>query len=65
MSICNLFSEGAGRTVNVAVALVGCPAVLLLDEPTMRMDPVSKRRTWDILANYITSGRTIVVMSHS
>ena len=45
----------------LACALVAQPRVLLLDEPTTGVDPVSRREFWDTLAHLAAEGLTIVV----
>ena len=47
--VCEAYSGGNKRKLSVAVALVGGPAVVLLDEPSTGMDPGAKRFLWDLL----------------
>jgi ABC-type multidrug transport system ATPase subunit len=58
------YSGGNKRKLSVAVALVGEPSVVLLDEPTTGMDPEARRFTWDVISAS-TRGRTVVLTSHS
>lgn len=59
------YSGGNKRKLSAAIALVGNPAVIFLDEPTTGMDPVARRYLWDALTNVRDSGRTLVLTSHS
>lgn len=54
-------SGGMKQKLSLAAALVAQPRVLLLDEPTTGVDPVSRREFWDTLANLAASGLTIVI----
>jgi ABC-2 type transport system ATP-binding protein len=54
-------SGGMRQKLALACALVPEPRVLLLDEPTTGVDPVSRREFWDTLAHLSTEGLTIVV----
>ena len=54
-------SGGMKQKLSLACALVAQPRVLLLDEPTTGVDPVSRREFWDTLAHLAASGLTIVV----
>ena len=58
------YSGGTRRKLSVAIALVGDPAVVLLDEPSTGMDPESRRQLWAVLASAI-AGRCMVLTSHS
>ena len=54
-------SGGMQKKLALACTLIHQPDVLLLDEPTTGVDPVSRREFWDILADLHISGTTIVV----
>lgn len=54
-------SGGMKQKLALACALIAEPKVLLLDEPTTGVDPVSRREFWDTLADLSSKGMTIVV----
>lgn len=62
--MCGTYSGGMKRKLSVALALVGAPCVVLLDEPSTGMDPEAKRFLWDVISTAAKS-RTIVLTSHS
>ena len=54
-------SGGMKQKLALACALVGEPRILLLDEPTTGVDPVSRREFWDALAQLSAEGMTILL----
>jgi len=58
------YSGGNRRKLSVGVALIGNPAVVLLDEPSTGMDPVSRRFMWNFIAETMTN-RAVVLTTHS
>uniref|UniRef100_A0AAY4D132 P-type phospholipid transporter n=1 Tax=Denticeps clupeoides TaxID=299321 RepID=A0AAY4D132_9TELE len=59
------YSGGNRRKLSTAIAMIGCPALVLLDEPTTGMDPHSRRLLWNSIMNVIQNGRAVVLTSHS
>ncbi|XP_073499323.1 retinal-specific phospholipid-transporting ATPase ABCA4 [Phyllobates terribilis] len=59
------YSGGNKRKLSTAIALIGCPPVVLLDEPTTGMDPQSRRFLWNSIVSIIKDGRAVVLTSHS
>uniref|UniRef100_A0A8C5Q6L7 ATP binding cassette subfamily A member 4 n=1 Tax=Leptobrachium leishanense TaxID=445787 RepID=A0A8C5Q6L7_9ANUR len=59
------YSGGNKRKLSTAIALIGCPPVVLLDEPTTGMDPKSRRFLWNSIVSIIKEGRAVVLTSHS
>ncbi|CAN7998071.1 unnamed protein product, partial [Ixodes pacificus] len=59
------YSGGNKRKVSTAVAFVGSPYLVILDEPSTGMDPVAKRCLWRTLVGLMGSGRSIILTSHS
>ncbi|KAF2458915.1 putative ABC transporter [Lineolata rhizophorae] len=57
-------SGGNKRKLSLAIALVGDPPVLLLDEPSSGMDPLAKRTMWRALSAFVP-GRSVLLTTHS
>ena len=57
-------SGGQQRRLELAIAFVGDPELLFLDEPTTGFDPSARRETWDAVKNLASLGKTIVLTSH-
>jgi ABC-2 type transport system ATP-binding protein len=58
-------SGGSRQRVNVAVALLGEPEVLLLDEPSASLDPEQRERLWEFVAGLRAHGATVVFSTHN
>lgn len=59
------YSGGNKRKLSTAMALIGCPPLVLLDEPTTGMDPHARRMLWNSVVSIIREGRAVVLSSHS
>lgn len=57
-------SGGQQRRVDLALGLIGDPDLIFLDEPTTGFDPAARRRSWDLIRNLTSLGRTIVLTTH-
>jgi ABC-2 type transport system ATP-binding protein len=57
-------SGGQRARVSLATALLGTPELLILDEPTVGLDPVLRRDLWDLFHRLAGDGATLVVSSH-
>ncbi|KAK1298423.1 ABC transporter A family member 2 [Acorus calamus] len=58
------YSGGMKRRLSVAIALIGDPKLVFLDEPTTGMDPITRRHVWDIIED-AKKGRAIILTTHS
>ncbi len=57
-------SGGQRSRVSLSAALLGDPALLVLDEPTVGLDPVLRRDLWNLFRRLAESGTTLLVSSH-
>ena len=57
-------SGGERRRLDLAVALVGEPALLVLDEPESGLDPDARKLLWDLLRARRAAGATILLATH-
>ncbi|WP_067533027.1 ATP-binding cassette domain-containing protein [Nocardia crassostreae] len=57
--LANTFSGGMTRRLDLAMTLVGDPRIIFLDEPTVGLDPRSRRVMWDIIRDLVAGGVTI------
>jgi ABC-2 type transport system ATP-binding protein len=63
-SVTGQLSGGEGARVSLAAALLGTPELLVLDEPTVGLDPVLRRDLWQIFADLAAGGVTLLISSH-
>ncbi|XP_062592616.1 phospholipid-transporting ATPase ABCA1-like [Saccostrea cucullata] len=59
------YSGGNKRKLSTAIALLGNPKVIFLDEPTTGMDPKARRFLWTCINSIVKDGRSIILTSHS
>ncbi|XP_046856235.1 phospholipid-transporting ATPase ABCA3-like [Xenia sp. Carnegie-2017] len=59
------YSGGNKRKLSTAIALIGDPLIVFLDEPTTGMDPVARRLLWNTLCRVRAEGRCLMITSHS
>lgn len=57
-------SGGQRRSIDVAAALIARPEVLILDEPTTGLDPVSKARLHDVILDRVDDAATVLMTTH-
>lgn len=57
-------SGGQGSRVSLGAALVGDPELLVLDEPTVGLDPALRRDLWGVFRELRDAGKTLLVSSH-
>lgn len=57
-------SGGQKQSLSLALALIGQPKLVFLDEPTAGMDPHARRRTWEIIKELKAKGTTVVITTH-
>src|SRR5947208_12929410 len=61
---CRRLSGGQKRRLALALALVGKPTLLFLDEPTAAMDPQARLATWEIIRDVKQRGTTVLLTTH-
>jgi ABC-2 type transport system ATP-binding protein len=64
VQVVNTMSGGEQARVSLATALLGRPEVLVLDEPTVGLDPVLRRDLWRLFHELADAGATVLVSSH-
>jgi ABC-2 type transport system ATP-binding protein len=57
-------SGGQRRRLDVALALVGDPELIFLDEPTTGFDPAARRASWEVISGLRALGTTILLTTH-
>lgn len=60
-----LYSGGMRRRLSLAIALIQDPPLLILDEPTVGIDPALKKKIWHELIHLKNNGKTILVTTHA
>lgn len=58
------YSGGMRRRMSVALSSIGDPKIILMDEPTTGMDPVSKKAVWDLIQK-LKGSRVIILTTHA
>ncbi|UPW84190.1 ABC transporter ATP-binding protein [Lysinibacillus sp. Ag94] len=58
-------SGGQKRLISVALTLTGNPKVLIFDEPTNELDPVKRKKVWEIITDKNKEGATIILVTHN
>src|SRR5207245_7490217 len=58
------FSGGMKRRLNIACGVLHKPEVVLLDEPTVGVDPQSRERIWDMLDKLKKGGTSLILTTH-
>jgi ATP-binding cassette subfamily A (ABC1) protein 3 len=61
---CGTYSGGNKRKLNVAQSLMGDPPVLFMDEPSTGVDPVARRKLWNVISRIQKNGQSVVLTSH-
>ena len=62
--VVSTLSGGERARVSLGAALIGRPELLVLDEPTVGLDPVLRRDLWDLFHRLADAGATLLVSSH-
>jgi ABC-2 type transport system ATP-binding protein len=57
-------SGGQKQRLSVALALIGDPELVFLDEPTTGMDPAARRALWDVISGLQSQGRSVLLTTH-
>lgn len=60
----NQLSGGQRQRVSLAIALIGSPKLMVLDEPTVGLDPVLREQLWALFRKLAGGGTTLIVSSH-
>jgi ABC-2 type transport system ATP-binding protein len=63
-SRCGKLSGGQKRRVDLALGLVGDPALVFLDEPTTGLDPEGRRQLWEVIRGMVSLRKTVLLTTH-
>ena len=61
---CGRMSGGQRRRLDVALALIGDPELIFLDEPTTGFDPAARQSAWEVIAGLRDLGKTVFLTTH-
>lgn len=61
---CGKLSGGQKRRVDLAIGIIGDPELIFLDEPTTGLDPQARRQVWDVVSEFASLGKTVVLTTH-
>lgn len=59
------YSKGMRQRLGLAQALIGRPRLILLDEPTTGLDPISRQNVYDLIGEVAGQGTTVLLSSHA
>jgi ABC-2 type transport system ATP-binding protein len=62
---CRRLSGGQQQRLSLAMAVIGRPEVVFLDEPTAGLDPQARRATWELIEELQRDGVTVVITTHA
>jgi ABC-2 type transport system ATP-binding protein len=62
--ITGMLSGGMYQRISLACTLINSPDLLLLDEPTVGIDPVTKQSFWGYFRNLAAEGKTVIITTH-
>lgn len=63
-NLASSLSGGQKQRLSLAVALIGYPKLMVLDEPTVGLDPLLRERLWELFRRIAAQGTTLIVSSH-
>jgi ABC-2 type transport system ATP-binding protein len=61
---CKTYSGGQRRRVDIALGIIHEPKVVFLDEPTSGVDPITRRRFWELIYETAAEGTSVLVTTH-
>ncbi|HNM78110.1 MAG TPA: ABC transporter ATP-binding protein [Tepidiformaceae bacterium] len=61
---CKSLSGGQQRRVDLALGIIGNPDLIFLDEPTTGLDPQGRRQIWEVVRNFTSLGKTVLLTTH-
>ncbi len=63
-SLAEKLSGGMKRRLNIGCSIIHDPPILLLDEPSVELDPISRNMLWDLIRKINRSGTTIIISTN-